>query len=253
MVSLECEFRDRGNLWETTDERSNLYYNQYGWAVSWHQPEISALRDGLDPNKINKILVNRRHWEKTRWDGSGVLGKIMKPTFVSRITAEVEQEIKSVADMLRNLKAEFKMVLNPDHICIYTTDRETAKQIADRACATRTLGTVLLRTVNVCLPADTVVLKRPYNYQYRTWFRSKSITKDQRDILANWIKNMGKEVYPCPSLKKWLRGTIPQWRQGDYSQSHYFVDHNDGKLDVWMAMVCPGIVRKTQAIQSPAK
>lgn len=249
--------RDQGRLRQWEEQRSNLYYNQYRWAVSWHQKEITAIRDSFDPAKISKVLAHRRHWMKNRWSSGGNLGRGVRPMDVNYepIPVATELSVKDVAQYLRGSTAPYKMVLNPDHITLYTDSQPWAQLTADWACEHITLGSVLLRTAVVSLPPETVVLKRPYDYSYRTWFRSRQCTENQRIILADWVTNMGTEVYACPSLRRWLVGTQPGWQRGftEWTQSHYFVDHNDAKLDIWMAMVCPGVVRKTQAIHSPAK
>mgnify|MGYP003345726527 FL=1 len=118
-----------------------------------------------------------------------------------------------------------------------------------------TQGPITVKSAEICLPPDTIVLKRPHDYQYRTWFRSRKFVGNSQQILANWIKTMDEHVHASPSLRRWLSGTATRYsvQSLDWTLDHYFVDHNDAKLEVWLAMVCPGIVRKTQAIQSPAK
>lgn len=254
MESLECNFREQGVVREITQARSTPWFNQYLWSVSWHQPEISALRAGYDPFKIHKVLASRRHWEKSRYDGNGVWARSLKPSFQSRITPVVERHVIVVADFLAKAECEHKIVLNTDTITVYTNSADFVKSTTELA-QSLTLGIVTVKTADLCLPPDTIVLKRHYDYQYRTWFRSRELTDHSKQVLKDWISNMGKHVYACPSLRRWLAGKSQRYalQQQDWTLDHYFVDHNDSKLDVWMAMVCPGIVRKTESIQSPAK
>jgi len=243
---LEIKFRDRGEIEEKTQDRGSLFYNQYQWSVTWHQPEITALRDGFDPARISKIIASRRNWSAARRRYQNT---------ENEIPVSVELAVKDVAQYLSAATAQYKMVLSPSTITLYSNDREFVDAMAAMAAETKTQGRVTVKTASLTNPPDTVVLKTPYDYSYRTWFRGRLITAAQRETLHNWIVSMGPEVYACPSMSRWLRGGRRAWAtlRDDYCQRHFFVDHNDAKLDVWMAMVCPGIVRKTQTIQSPAK
>jgi hypothetical protein len=216
------------------ESRGSPYYNDWQWAVSWNQPEISVLRGGLDSYQVIKALANRRYWATE-----------------SVITAAVESKIETVRAWLANNYSNRKLVFSTDQITVYTNDSDAVEQLVELAQSVFSTR-INVKQAIIDLPADTVILKKPYDYSYRTYFRSREMSSQAQQTLLNWITSMDKNVYACPSLTRFLHGQSRRWVR-QYTWDHYFVDHNDSKLDVWIAMVCPGIIRKTMAIQSPAK
>ena len=233
----------------TQESRSRLFFDQWRWCVSWHQPEIAVLRGtDLNPAKISSVLAGRKHWEKIRVGGTGRL----MPEFNSRITQAVEEHIEYVRLWLLKNDRPKKIVYSMGSISIYTNDKDTVDQALSLA-KSITHGSIKLKEAKVDLPADTVVLKRKYGYKFRTYFKSRDLSDSARETLRAWTTNMGRHVYVCPSMKKYLNGKSKYYYRQAWTWDHYFIDHNDPKLDVWIAMVCPGIIRKTMTIQSPAK
>lgn len=234
------------------ESRGSLYYNDWRWAVSWYQPEISVLRNSLDSYEVMKALANRRYWEQSRrvnWSRS-----VYPEAAQSVITADVESKIETVRAWLADNPGERKLVFSSGQITVYTNDSDAVEQLVDLA---QSVFSQRIKVKQAVLdqPAGTVILKTPYAYSYRTYFRSREISEQARQTLLDWVVGMDDNVYACPSLLKFLKGYARlNWRtMRNYTWDHYFIDHNDAKLDVWMAMVCPGIVRKTMPIQSPAK
>jgi hypothetical protein len=232
------------------ESRGSPYYNDWQWAVSWNQTEISVLRGSLDSYQVTKALANRRYWEQTR--GFGRQHAYSKVTVESVINAAVESNIETVRAWLANNHGDRKLVFSNDQITVYTNDSDAVEQLVDLAQSVFS-ARINIKQAIVDLPADTVCLKKPYDYSYRTYFRSREMSSQAQQTLLNWITSMDKNVYACPSLTRFLHGHSRLWGARQYTWDHYFVDHNDSKLDVWIAMVCPGIIRKTMAIQSPAK
>ena len=234
----------------TEESRSTLFFDKWRWCVSWRQPEIAVLRGtDLNPAKISSVLASRKHWEKAR---TSTLGRL-RPEFKSRITQEVEEHIEYVRLWLLTNDCPKKIVYSTGQINIYTSDKDTVDQAIEIA-KSITLGSIKVKQANVDLPPDTVILKREYGYKFRTYFKSRDLSDNAKATLHAWTTNMGSHVYVCPSMKKFLNGnSTVGWRRPNWTWDHYFVDHNDPRLDFWIAMVCPGIIRKTMAIQSPAK
>ena len=251
MESLEF---DPPTVRQITESRSDLWYGQYQWSLQWYQPEISVIRGQRNPQDIIKILATRRSWEKTRYDQHGMAGRL-KPSFVSKITPEVEKNVLATAKHFRETPHEHKVVLSSDSITVYTNSQEFLHSTVSVATAVGARF-ITCKTADPCLEPNTVTLKRPYDYGYRTWFRARRVTDETKKRLRDWVGSMGAEVYASPSFLDWLhnRNRPRYWQQrSDWTLDHYFIDHNDAKLNVWMAMVSPGLIRKTQVISSPAK
>lgn len=252
MVSLECDM-DRTEVMVNYQQvpRSDLFFKKWPWAVSWYQYEISVLRYGLDPDQVTQVLERRVQYEKQRWDNN-VIERRLRPSFRSVITPEIRQNIEAVRQWLSAHQNTVKTVFYPGQIVVFTGDQCTADAATELA-KTITHGTILMREANVCRNPGHVYLKNPHDYAYRSYLKAQALTSNAKTALKYWIENMGHTVRPCPSLKNWLNGQHSQWHNADWTWDHYFVDHNDPKLDVWMSMISTGLVRKTMPIVSDAK
>lgn len=255
LESLECNFEQRKHqVRECQEPRSSLFYKHWQWSVSWYQPEITALRISLDADQVASVLDRRRHWEKVRWDNSISMGeRRLRPTLRSAITPEVVQQIETVRQWLVSAGDSVKTVFFTGQITVYANDRTTTDS-AQHLAESLTMGPIRVREAVITQSPNTVYLKRPYDYGYRTYFRSQHLDDNTIVNLKKWAKGMGSEVRACPSLRDFLAGRHNRsWYVPSCIWDHYFVDHNDPKLDVWLSMLCPGLVRKTMSIESAAK
>jgi hypothetical protein len=215
--------------------------------VSWFQPEIATLRYSLDADHVTALLERRRHWEKHK------LGYSLIPTVVAGVTRDMEKKVHDVRQWLANNKHQIKTVFCSDAITVYVNDPAVVNQLVVLG-KTVTDDSVYVREVLVTLPPNVVCLKRPYDYSFRSYFKAQHLSDNSIAVLNNWIENMGDGIRACPSLKQYLQGKHRSWWAAkNWTWNHYFVDHNDPKLEVWMSMMCPGIVRKTLSIVSAAK
>jgi hypothetical protein len=88
-------------------------------------------------------------------------------------------------------------------------------------------------------------------YAYRTYLRERKYTKDQRDMLANFLHSRRDTLRVSPALDEWVNGTFVGYiRNLSYSRSYYFVDHDHPNEGTMLSLVLPGIVRKTMSIET---
>ena len=226
-------------------QRSTPYYGTYIYAVSFHLIEAACLRDWKVAHKVTASIERRKEIENFR-SGYKNNGQIV---LVTRFTPSVVADIHELGAYLRSKADQFKLVITPGQVYVYTNDLSIVQDLYTRY---NQYLRFVATEAEISLPKDTIVLKNPPKFKYRTFFKERTLSFNTKEVLTNWITGMGDEVRPSPSFKYWLNYSNSKrlWRN-DYLASHYYVEHNDAKLDTWMAMVCPGAIRKTvQVVQA---
>jgi hypothetical protein len=217
------------------DHRSSLYYDQYEWCITINISEAPCLRH-LDANKFERAIINAKYWaENDRW--------------TDRIwTRTKETALRETRDVLLAETYSFKTVVSFNTVCIYTNRRKLADRLID-------LGNdgVILRLVReavISKPAGVIQLQES-KYAYRTYLRERKYTKDQKDMLANFLHSRRDTLRVSPALDEWTNGTFVGYvRNLSYSRSYYFVDHDHPNEGTMLSLVLPGIVRKTMPIET---
>ena len=218
-----------------SDHRSSLYYDQYKWCITINLSEASCLRY-LDANRFERAIVNAKYWaENDRWTDR-------------TWTVTKETALRETRDVLLAETAPFKTVVSFNTVCIYTNQR----QLADRLTALGNDGIHmrLVRRAVISKPANVVQLQES-QYAYRTYLRERKYTKDQRDMLANFLNSRRDTLRVSPALDNWANGkSIGYILNLNYSRSYYFVDHDHPNEGTMLSLVLPGIVRKTMPIET---
>jgi hypothetical protein len=216
------------------DHRSSLYYNQYEWCITINISEAPCLRY-LGSAQFESAIRNARHWaEKDVWtDRSWSVTK--------------ETALRETRDVLVTETHPFKTVVSFNTVCIYTNRR----RLADRLVRLGNDGVHmhLVRQAVLTKPANVVQLQES-KYAYRTYFRERKYTRDQRDMLKNFLESRRDTLRVSPALNDWIIGNVGYILSLNYSRSHYFVDHDHPNEGTMLSLVMPGIVRKTMPIET---
>ena len=217
------------------DHRSSLYYDQYEWCITINISEAHCLRY-LDANKFEHAIRNAKYWaEKDVWTD--------RAWSITKETA-----LRETRDVLLSETAPFKIVVSFNTVCIYTNRRRLVDQLVNLG--NDGVHIRLVRQAVLTRPANVVQL-RESKYAYRTYLRERKYTRDQRDMLANFLHSRRDTLRPSPALSKWANGTyIGYIRNLSYSRSYYFVDHDHPNEGTMLSLVLPGIVRKTMPIET---
>ena len=217
------------------DHRSSLYYDQYEWCITINIFEAACLRY-LDADKFERAIRNAKYWaENDKWtDRSWTVIK--------------ETALRETRDVLLSETAPFKTVVSFNTVSIYTNRRGLADRLVNLV--NDGVHMRLVRQAVISRPAGVVQLCES-QYAYRTYLRERKYTKDQRDMLANFLHSRRDTLRVSPALDKWANGTfIGYVRNLSYSRSYYFVDHDHPNEGTMLSLVLPGIVRKTMPIQT---
>ena len=217
------------------DDRGSLYYDQYEWCITINISEAPCLRY-LDADKFERAIRNAKYWaENDRWTD--------RAWSITKETA-----LRETRDVLLTETAPFKTVVSFNTVCIYTNNKCMADRLID-------LGNdgVRLRLVRQAVltrPANVVQL-RESRYAYRTYFKERKYSREQRLMLANFLNGRKNTLHPCDSLMSWLTDQFPGYMLNhNYSRAHYFVDHDHPNEGTMISLVMPGIVRKTMPIET---
>lgn len=217
------------------DHRSSLYYAQYEWCITMNISEASCLRY-LEPGRFETAIRNAKHWaENAKWTD--------RAWSITKETA-----LRETREVLLAETTPFKTVVSFMTVSVYTNHRGLADRLV-------TLGNDgvrvrLARQAVISRPTNVVQL-RESKYAYRTYFKERKYTREQRLMLANFLNARKDTLHPCGVLMSWLTGQFPGYILNlNYSRSHYFVDHDHPNEGTMLSLVMPGIVRKTMPIET---
>ena len=216
-----------------------MFYDRYQYCISFGLAEISCLREQeLDCARIRHMLDRRKQWREVahqRWNGQKP--NAQQSRLWNEITEEVEQNLYDFADILRNSGVDLKLVVSSNCGWVYTNSLELINQLKPMRMLT---GKKYSEAV-IDRPKNTILLKNP-RHQFRSYFKITKITSQQKDMLINFLNNQQSSIRISPALATWTTSAFHR------TQDYFFVDHNEMSWLTMLALVHPGIIRKTQQI-----
>jgi hypothetical protein len=215
-------------------QRSSLFYDQYRWCITINISEASCLRY-LGSAQFESAIRNAKYWaENDRWtDRTWTMTK--------------ETALRETRDVLLAETQPFKTVVSFNTVSIYTNRRKLADRLIDLG--NDGVHLRLVREAVISKPAGVIQLQES-KYAYRTYFRERKYTRDQRDMLKNFLDSRRDTLRVSPALNDWINGNVGYILNLNYSRSHYFVDHDHPNEGTMLSLVMPGIVRKTMPIET---
>jgi hypothetical protein len=213
--------------------KDRLFFNKFQYGISFELDEVNAITS-LDHEEIDDIIERRIAWREVsiqRWNNGG------KNTIMSRrwkdITGDTLQNLHDLCDILLNTSSKHKLVTSAGDAWVYTNDLEFIKQLGDL----KMLGNKKYREAVIDRPQNTVLLKNP-KHQHRSYFAAVKLSSEEKTQLHNFLNNQ-KETRCSPGLIDWF--DLPFHRTQDY----FFVDHTGQNWLLMLALVRPGLIRKT--------
>jgi hypothetical protein len=221
--------------------KDRLFYNRFEYVIGFTLDEASCLRD-LSHEEIDHTIERRKEWRSIamqRWHKTGqilgrqhILGRRRKD-----ITDETVENLHSLAEILSTTSIDYKLVVTSNQGHVYTNDLALIDQLADLDY----LEKKSYSRADISRPQNTIQLKDP-KHGFRSYFKIAKLTDDQKRNIINFLDNQRESIRISPALERWL--TTPLTRTQDY----FFIDHNEMSWLTMMALVRPGIIRKTQQI-----
>jgi hypothetical protein len=225
--------------------KDRLFYNRFEYAIGFTIDEASALRD-LSHEEIDRTMARRRDWveiAQQRWNTSkkilgkhNILGRRRK-----QITTATVKNLHSLAELLLTTVADFKLVVSINQGHVYTNDLDLIAQLNQLDF----LDNKYHSQAQVNRPENTIRLKNP-QHQYRSYFKITKLTAVQKDQLMDFLWNQRDSVRVSPALQRWIDQPFNR------TQDYFFVDYDTSSWLTMLALVNPGLIRKTMQI-IPAK
>ena len=218
--------------------KDRLFYNRFQYCLGFYLDEATCLRE-LDHNKIDDVITRRKQWQEIaqqRW----INGR-QNTTILSRrwneITEKTVADLHTVADVLLKNTADFKLVVSVHQGYVYTNDLDLLQQLNEMP----ELTFPTLTQAQIDRPENSVKLKKS-KYKLRSYFKTLNLSSQEKDTLANFLKAQQDFVRTSPAMIQWL--AVPFTRTQDY----YFIDHDSETWLTMLALVRPGLIRKTMQI-----
>lgn len=225
--------------------KDRLFYNRFEYAIGFTVNEASALRD-LNHDEIDRTLVRRREWieiAQQRWNTSKKI--IVKHNISGRqrkeITADTVKNLHSLAELLLTTTIDYKLVVSVNQGHVYTNDLTLIDQLDQLDF----LSDRYYSQAQVNRPKNTIRLKNP-RHRYRSYFKIAKLTAVQKDHLMDFLCNQKDSVRVSPALQRWIDQPFNR------TQDYFFVDYDTSSWLTMLALVNPGLIRKTMQI-IPAK
>ena len=224
--------------------KDRLFYNRFGYVIGFVIDEASALRD-LSHEEIDLTIERRIEWRelsRQRWGKTNSIfgvGHHQIPIGRPRknITETTVENLHSLATILLTAAEDFKLVVSLNQAHVYTNDLSLISHLSQLHYLTqKSYG-----RADVTRPKNTIQLKDP-KHQYRSYFKITKINDGQKENLINFLNNQNEHIRVSPALKQWIATSLNR------TQDYFFIDHNAMSWLTMLALVRPGLIRKTQEI-----
>jgi len=216
------------------EPRGSLYFGKYEYAVSLH------IEDAWLLSSLSRTMILERLRRRDRY----------KSSIGQQLTSELtKQNIMHAVDVLETLDSKFLHRTYGHHTFhVYTND------IRDVEILYRNYPTEYsIKQAVLVYPKDVIMLINQPKYPYRTYLKEKRLCLDKKQAVWDWISHQTPDLVASPITEKWFTDIIIKWGKTNPSPSwcreHYFVEHTDLKHITMLAMLCPGLTRKTVQVQ----
>lgn len=215
-----------------TVKSDRLFYDRFEYCFVFHQDEAGSLRK-LTHQYVSSALALRRTWAKMRHRGTNPYG----PYTIGSLDAELENCLHEMCDFLLAIEPEHKIVIVCNEIRIYLNSMELIKSWASK----EQFKSAQVSQAVVVRPKNTIALKNP-KHSYRAYFHTAHFTDVEKTTLRNFLNSQKDQIRTGPALTNWLYN---KWL---WSMDTFFVDYDNEQWLLMLAIVHPGLIRKTMAI-----
>lgn len=150
------------------------------------------------------------------------------------ITEQIRRNCHEFVDFLIKHKEHHKLVVSVNWGWMYVNDLKIVQELS------RFVFVNLLKQEEaiVAIPRGSIRLVNS-PYKYRSYFRSKRLTEDQRKNLITFI-NSNPEIRVSPAFDNWVKRN---W--GTWVRESYFIDYDSEYILTMLELTCSGVIRKT--------
>jgi hypothetical protein len=166
----------------------------------------------------------------------------LKGMHLKHITTEYQQVMLDLSSKIQSAVNPFKRIVYTNWQHLYTNHLEEFTDLV----TVPGVDCVTYSEAVIDRPRDTVIVQHS-DYQWRTYFREKSYTKDQLTTLSNFIMSRSDQFRITDG---WRRRLSHRHLLNCHITRSFFVDHRDQRENLLLQLTLPGCVRKTVPIVS---
>lgn len=211
------------------ESRDRLFYDRYLYSFNFKLQEVSIFRDGVDHDAIDRVLDYRETWNR-----SPNFGGSWRSRRGQDITDDVRKNCHAMCDFLLSL-SDYKLVTSLDWGYLYTNDLDSIRMIEGFSY----VSPLNIKQAILDHPRDTLVVGNS-QHEYRSFFRSLRITKEQKEILKSFLNNQ-EDIRLGPGLIRFLDDK----QKYCYINDNNFIDHNSTGTLIMLSLILPKAIRKT--------
>lgn len=213
------------------EPRDRLFFDQYQYRMQFYLRYAWCMRS-YDHADLDRRLEN--YYGRYR---AGYSSGTNAPSL-----ADTQQRIDlhDMCGLLRALPESCKIMIQYDHVFLYTNELTTLEYMSQ----VEYIDRQLIGEAVVVYPKDTVMLQNPV-HQYRTFLKSRWWDPDTSARVKKFLLGR-QDLFRIPRAfceKLERPGRLA-------TRDHHFVDHDDLDLLLMLSLVCPGIINKTLPIQA---
>lgn len=210
--------------------RDKLFFGQYNYSLCIRLEEAP-------------MLNSRTHQElddRIRWRAESIYRSRMLPEFVKK-------NLHTALTLINQHRDCVKITTSWNVMYVYASDLNILDQFSKLPGA----SVQYAQQAVVDRPLDVVLLKDP-KWKYRSYLREGFLNDSEPEILKKFLDSRKDQF----GITKWfdtkLGPTAPAngFRYGVWLNRQNFIDHDDPKDLLMLALAIPGIVRKTVPIQA---
>jgi hypothetical protein len=217
-----------------TEYRTDPWHGKYHCCVRVYLPAASALKS-TSHRDIDLRIATRREWSRKFTKNPGSWHIDWDPVDITDLDVK---NLHDMHDFLLDYRDQNKIMISMDWMYIYTNDQT----MIDAVCVLDFFSKpVKVTSCKLQGESGTVCLKTP-RHQYRSYFRYRKLSQPIAQSLRSYLSNQ-ESIRMSPSLQHWVSKS--RW---DSVEDYLFFDHDDLSITNMLALIAPGITRKTQRI-----
>lgn len=220
-----------------TETRSTPWFGTYRYCANLEIKEASTLRR-LDHYHIDHVIQIRKDWGmrvNPNWGGSWR----NNPWTKFQITERDIADLHDLCDFLLQGPRDRRTTISGQQMFVYANDRDWAKSLCDLPQCQRLGRPTLVECVLRGTPG--AVNLRSARHAMRTYLRHADLDQRAAETLRSWLGSQ-QDIRLGPALQRWVN------RPGRIIHDYFFLDHDHVSTANMLALICPGLIRKTLPI-----
>jgi hypothetical protein len=220
-----------------TVSKDRLFYDQYRYCMTAGIRESGGLRR-LTHEYIDYVIQIRKEHRDVSYASPSWRGG-------QPITQDVVDNLHNFCQILIDTKHQFKLVVEFNNVRLYSNTKQLYQKVLS---SKLDFKYTTLKEVIVDRPRDSIRLKNP-QYKFRSYFNRAKMTDQQKQSIVQYFNNSTgsrterASIRLSPCLQDWAKQSFFKW-----TESYYFVDHDDESWMIMLSLIRPGLIKKTNTI-----